>query len=738
VQDLRWVRVLVVLVTAVAALALSGSALGAVFQVNSTDDIGDGSCDAVNCSLRDAIGAANAAPGHDLISFAIPGPPPYSIKVRVPGLPAITDRVTIDGTTQPGYSGTPVIELDGSLAGPLANGLQILSTASGSEIRALAINRFTDAGILLGEGPAGTGAGNGSDDNLIVGNYVGTDVTGTTALGNRIGVDLTSHSDRNTIGDTTVADRNVVSGNREFGVLLEGQGANHPTGNHVEGNYIGVDATGNSPLGNPNADVLIQNGPANFIGGTTPSRRNVIGGSNRGVWLVNPTTTGNLVQGNYIGVGANGTSVVSNNFGVAFLGAPGNTVGGTAAGEGNVIARNGTGVLVDSGSRRDPILGNSIHDNSSLGIDLSTNAFIGDGVTPNDPGDADPGANDFQNFPNLTGASSSGSNTTVDGVLNSQPNTTYRLEFFSSPACDPSGHGEGQTFLDSKNVTTDPSGTATFSFTLGAPTQAGDVVTSTATDPLSNTSEFSNCAPIAAGGGGPATLVLTPPTDVNPVGTQHCVTATVTDANGAPVQGVSVQFTVSGSDGTEIHAQRTTDANGQAIFCYQGPDFPREDVIRAFADTNGNGQQDPGEPDGTATKSWVLPVSTPGCEVTITNGGWILTLAGDRASFGGNARVDDDGSVQGEEQYTDHGPLQPQDVHSIDLLAVVCSVDRTEAQIYGRATIDGTGSHFFRIDVRDAGEPGNGNDTYWMLLDAGYTSGDQVLEGGNVQIHDMS
>jgi CSLREA domain-containing protein len=738
VKDIRWLRVLALVVAAVAALAFSAPAIAAVFQVNSIDDIGDGSCDAINCSLRDAIQAANAAPGHDLISFEIPGPAPHSIKVRPPGLPPITDPVTIDGTTDSHYAGTPVIEIDGSAAGPVTNGLQVLSTASGSEIRALAINRFTDAGILLGEGPAGTGLGNGSDDNLIVGNFVGTDVTGTISLGNRIGVDLTSHSDRNTVGGLNARDRNVISGNREFGILLEGQGANHPQSNLIVGNYVGVDATGNRSLGNPNADILIQNAPDNTVGGTTPSRRNVIGGSNRGVWLVNPTTTGALVQGNFIGIGADGHSAVSNSTGVDFLGSSGNTVGGLGAGAGNVVALNGgTGVHVDSGSRRDAILTNSIHDNGLLGIDLSVGSF-GDGVTPNDPGDADTGANDFQNFPELTSATSSGSNTKVDGVLNSKPSTTYRLEFFASPACDPSGHGEGQTFLDARNVTTDATGTATFSFTLGAPSQAGDVVTSTATDPLNNTSEFSNCAAIAGGVGSPATLVLTPPTAVNPVGTQHCVTATVTDASGAPVEGVTVRFTVTGSDGTTITGQATTDANGQARFCYQGPDFPREDVIDAFADTNGNGEQDAGEPGGTATKSWVLPQSTPGCEVIITNGGWIVTLGGDRASFGGNAHVEADGSVKGEEQYTDHGPAQPLDVHSIDLLAVVCSPDRTVAQIYGRATVDGAGSHLFRIDVRDGGEPGQGNDVYGIVLDTGYTSGDEILQGGNVQIHDRS
>jgi hypothetical protein len=210
------------------------------------------------------------------------------------------------------------------------------------------------------------------------------------------------------------------------------------------------------------------------------------------------------------------------------------------------------------------------------------------------------------------------------------------------------------------------------------------------------------------------------------------VTATVSDASGNPVEGVIVRFTVTGS--VTASGECTTDANGQCSFTYDGPPLPGDDVITAYADTDNDNTQDVGEPTGAATKAWVLPVTTPLCEITITNGGRITAANGDKATFGGNARSDADSSTQGEEQYQDHGPAQPLNVHSINVLAIVCDGLGEEASIYGQATIDGAGSFFYRIKVKDLAESGIGQDTYWILLQTGYTSGEQTLEGGNVQI----
>jgi hypothetical protein len=231
--------------------------------------------------------------------------------------------------------------------------------------------------------------------------------------------------------------------------------------------------------------------------------------------------------------------------------------------------------------------------------------------------------------------------------------------------------------------------------------------------------------------GPPATLTLDPSAATNPVDSQHCVTATVRDAAGTPVPNVLVHFTVTGS--VSASGSATTDANGQAMFCYFGPPLPGADAITAYADTNKNSVQDPGEPSGAATKTWVLPITTPLCDITITNGGWITAANGDRASFGGNAQSSETGETQGQQEYQDHGPAQPLNVHSISVLAIVCE-GTMEASIYGQATIDGSGSFFYRIRVTDMGEPGVGTDTYWILLGNGYDSGEQPLEGGNVQI----
>jgi hypothetical protein len=229
----------------------------------------------------------------------------------------------------------------------------------------------------------------------------------------------------------------------------------------------------------------------------------------------------------------------------------------------------------------------------------------------------------------------------------------------------------------------------------------------------------------------PATLTLTPAAATNPVNSKHCVTATVNDASGNPTSNVTVRFTVTGA--VNITGSETTNANGQATFCYTGPALPGIDAITAYADTNSNNIREAGEPNGAAAKTWGLPVTTPLCTITITNGGRITANNGDRASFGGNAKADAKGKTSGQQQYQDHGPAQKMNVHSINVLAIVCE-GTTRASIYGQATINGSGSFFYRINVQDLAEPGVGKDTYWILLQNGYNSGEHKLEAGNVQI----
>ncbi len=211
------------------------------------------------------------------------------------------------------------------------------------------------------------------------------------------------------------------------------------------------------------------------------------------------------------------------------------------------------------------------------------------------------------------------------------------------------------------------------------------------------------------------------------------------DFGGTPVPGVTVRFSVPTHIATFAHpfsGSATTGASGEAQFCFTAS-LPGTDVIDAFADTNNNGTQDltaiPPEPSAEATKVWTLPASTTSCDVT--NGGWIVADNTDQANFGGKAKVSTDGStVKGQEEYRDQGPVQPLDLHSISLTAATCSSDLENATIFGTATVDGSGTHVFRIDVTDTSPLGT-SDTYAIIVDTGYASGQQQLQGGNVTIH---
>ena len=219
----------------------------------------------------------------------------------------------------------------------------------------------------------------------------------------------------------------------------------------------------------------------NTIGGTAAAARNILSGN--GGWGVEIGNPGNLVQGNLIGVNAAGGALGNGRDGVITGVVSGTSIGGTAAGAGNVIAHNLNSGIDVLGGLGTSILSNSIFANGGLGIDLG-----GDGVTPNDPGDADTGPNNRQNFPVITSAIISGGSTTIVGTLNSTPNSTFLVQFFGNSVADPSGFGEGETLLGSVSVPTDASGNGSFNMPFaGAPS----FVAATATDPSGNTSEFS-------------------------------------------------------------------------------------------------------------------------------------------------------------------------------------------------------------------------------------------------------
>jgi CSLREA domain-containing protein len=451
--------------------------------VNSTADADDGACTvaAGGCTLREAIAAANMDQGLDKITFNIPGSGVQTIS-PTSALPDITGPVIIDGYTQPGASPNTLadgdnavltIELNGTNAGPVSG---LVLEGGMSVVRGLAINRFLGAGIAVRD----------NGDNVIAGNFIGTDPTGISDLGNFTGLDIRNVSG-NRIGGITPSDRNIISGNTLRGILFLNAGA---TGNLVQGNYIGTNAAGTAAIGNIRG-VDLDNAPLNTIGGNTVGARNIISGNTIGVVIEELNAHNNRVQGNFIGTDVSGNSALGNTMAgvnIGMLGSPsGNTIGGFGLDEGNVIAFNGgDGVIVNLGIEN-AIVENSIHSNGGLGIDLAP-----DGVTPNDTGDADTGPNNLQNFPVLTSATANGSFVKVEGTLSSVPNKQLNVSFFSSSSCDPSGNGEGEKRLSGIVVTADVNGDVTFSASLDA-AAGGRFITATATDQNGNTSEFSNC-----------------------------------------------------------------------------------------------------------------------------------------------------------------------------------------------------------------------------------------------------
>ncbi len=385
------------------------------FAVTNTNDSGPG-------SLRQAILTANAVAGTQTISFNIPGDGPHTIQPQS-FLPPITQSVIIDGTTQPGFAGTPIIEIDGTNAGN--NGFNVRTVSGGVTIRGLVINRFPGIGIVIE-----TGSG-----HVIQGNYIGTDVTGNLPLGNAGGIRLLNTSNV-LIGGTSAGDGNLISSSAQFiGIDISG-GSEISTTTRIFGNKIGTNADGTLPLPNPT-----------------------------GIFIENKGRV---------------------------------KVGGVLAGEGNIVANSSFGVLIGSTATRIPIRGNSIHSNGSVGIGLS-----GGSGRFNDPFDRDTGANNGQNFPVINTALAFSGSTTVNGTLNSEPSKSYLLDFYANDSCSPSGNGEGRTFLGSTQVSTDLSGLTGFSADLPVTIAAGTVITATATS-LSptgepeNTSEFSRCRESAA------------------------------------------------------------------------------------------------------------------------------------------------------------------------------------------------------------------------------------------------
>ena len=492
-------------------------------------------------------------------------------------LPTMTGPLIVDGYTQPGASvntnsvesklglnAVLRIELDGTSAGVSAHGLTLGSGSDGSTLRGLVVNRFARAGVFLvlsnnhvlegnligtdasgtmdrgneaggvlleltsgnrigGTNPAARNVISGNEQHgisgnvvfssRVLGNLIGTDITGAQRLGNGHGVSIAATntpSNDNVIGGTTAGSRNIISGNVFHGVVFESVN-NSLNRNAIQGNYIGTDVTGTVAIGNARAGIALGQGVrTTMIGGDDLAdgtldgivhARNVISG-NQGTGISAGSASQTHILGNFIGTQADGLSPLGNgSLGIDFFVARPTQVGGTASGAGNVIAFNSPigvrshlsdmtiqgnsifgnashGVVVIN-SNGTPILGNAINGNGGLGIDLA-----GDGVTANDPGDTDGGefvANNLQNFPVLLEVLSTAVDSTIFGTLNSLPQTDFLIQFFASDSADPSGHGEGQVFLGETVVHTNSAGNVTFSADVPALLTPGQQVTATAT-----------------------------------------------------------------------------------------------------------------------------------------------------------------------------------------------------------------------------------------------------------------
>jgi uncharacterized repeat protein (TIGR01451 family) len=338
---------------------------------------------------------------------------------------------------------------------------------------------------------------------------------------------------------------NRFSGN---GIAVNG------SANIIEGNYIGTSATGTFALGNGLDGVAIAGGTGNTIGGTTSAARNVISANRNGIQISGGS--GTLVRGNFIGTNAAGTDGIGNSVnGVLIGGSSSNSVGAVGSASANTISSNGgAGVAVTSGTSNS-VQSNSIFLNGGLGIDLGAA-----GVTPNDSGDGDTGANNLQNFPVLNSANAAGTSTTIQGTLNSTASTTFRIEFFSNQAPNPSGFGEGQTFLPpALLVTTDAAGNASFNPTLPVTVAPGQIITATATDPLGNTSEFSKSIQVGGlTGGTPADLSVLASVSPNPVETGSQITKTIVVSNAGPATATSVTVSDVFSGSTTIASCNST------------------------------------------------------------------------------------------------------------------------------------------------------------------------------------
>jgi hypothetical protein len=482
----------------------------------------DGSGNPVAGSLRAAIVAADAAPGSTISFSTLPAGTTITLNADLTSNP-ISAQTTIDGTTAPGGR----VTIDG--AG--FNGLDVTATGTQAvnvEIKGLWLQNMGAALTL-----------DGTTDALITDNYIG-DVTGSGTGKNVDGIVCTDGTNGDTIGGTTAADMNVISGNSNsaktgIGIYLESTSA--PTGNiTIEGNYIGVTSSGSVAAPN-DAGIELSDSLLNTISD------NVISGNTTfGIQATDPSDTGynygNTITGNIIGMDSTAKSAVPNGQGIFFDGGDlsgdsvitsntiednagigieinegsddsslGNVSGGDTIADNTIANNGGSGVVIDSAAENNTISENSIYLNGNSNVGGATARHLGidlgnDGVTQNTAtsGTTETGANGLTPFPVIGTIGTDPNDSTMLQIpisIQGNPSTSYTVEIFASTPADASsaGYGQGQTYVTNTTVTTDTSGAGSGSVDISNQTYAGYTISATAT----NASQFNATQNVDAG-----------------------------------------------------------------------------------------------------------------------------------------------------------------------------------------------------------------------------------------------
>ncbi|MEM7391963.1 MAG: hypothetical protein AAF492_06400, partial [Verrucomicrobiota bacterium] len=414
------------------------------------------------------------------------------------GGPGIHEGNLISGNGGVGVSLSPFVGSDvvqGNRIGTDITGLAALPNGNGGLLLSLSsLNRIGgrkpgEGNLIAGNTGAGVTITGGANDrrNILYGNWIGVDRTGLTALPNTGPGLVIIGSAENVIGDNFEGAGNIISGNGDHAMSMSGTTAN---GNRIKGNYIGVGRDGVRSISNHGNGIEMNLVGQTEVGDDSGRGGNIIAANlGHGISMSgNAASTNNVVAGNAIGVDADGNPMGNAGNGIVLTSLKRVLVGSVSRGGPNVIAYNGeSGIEVNSSGTGHSFLGNTIFSNVDLGIDLHL-----DGVSTNDIGDPDTGANNRQNFPVISHVTLGP--TAVGGTLNSASATTYRLEFFFNRVCDASGFGEGERFLGAETVVTDASGHAGFNGLFGLNVPVGYFITATATDTdTGDTSEFSAC-----------------------------------------------------------------------------------------------------------------------------------------------------------------------------------------------------------------------------------------------------